>query len=249
MKFLQGRIKQEAEIRDQLLSHSPNQLSDNSSNELHGATSRPPTDKSHPQIPPTKTSSSITTSANFPKTFIIDRTIHEDSLVFANSHHLSGLMSPEEYSQYTAVYMQSLQTTPESSPVYPSILFYLRVPAHVLVQRIKNRGRDMEQKIDEKYLQGLETLYEGFVERMRVCGVEVVQVENFDAAELQASYCESSDKKCEEPSEEQKGSREQGYKLVRDKIIQAVASKMSSNQAILPSKKLSQDQTIDTLSK
>lgn len=105
------------------------------------------------------------------KSFIVDRSIFEDSAVFARSQALNGLMSEEEHKKYLGFFDANIEKIR-----LPSLIIYLRIDPRKLYERIQKRGREMEKEISEEYLRSLQTLYDQFVKDMQAKGVEVLEV-------------------------------------------------------------------------
>ena len=87
---------------------------------------------------------------------ILERSIYCDRFVFAENGHRTGLFSLAEYQLYCDMweFMVSLAS------VEPDVIFYLRTPAEVCLQRIQARGREEESGISLEYLHQLEHLHD-----------------------------------------------------------------------------------------
>ena len=105
------------------------------------------------------------------RTFIVDRSIHEDSAVFAQSQFNSGLMSLEEHSKYCQFFNESCNTIR-----LPNLVIHLKISPKKLHERIQKRGREMEKDISEEYLSNLQSLYQTYIDDMRKRGVEVLEI-------------------------------------------------------------------------
>lgn len=103
--------------------------------------------------------------------YIVDRSIFEDSAVFAQSQFKSGLMSSEEFAKYGAFFQETLKTIR-----FPDLVIYLKIDAKKLHERIQSRGREMEKDISEEYLRSLQSLYEDFIREMEVRGAKILEV-------------------------------------------------------------------------
>jgi deoxyadenosine/deoxycytidine kinase len=93
------------------------------------------------------------------KTVIQDRTIYEDAHIFAPNLYNMGLMASRDFSNYA-----SLFETMNSFIRPPDLLIYLRADTATLVSQIQKRGRNYENSIRIDYLQGLNLLYEKWIE-------------------------------------------------------------------------------------
>ena len=92
------------------------------------------------------------------KKIIQDRTIYEDSHIFAPNLHAMGLMSNRDFSNYT-----SLFELMEGFVGAPDLLIYLRSSIPNLVKQIHSRGRDYENSISIDYLSRLNERYEAWI--------------------------------------------------------------------------------------
>ncbi len=90
---------------------------------------------------------------------IQDRTIFEDACIFAPNLHNQGKMSDRDFETYQDLFqlMMSLVNKPD-------LMIYIRSSISTLVGQIQKRGREYEQTIRLDYLQGLERLYEKWIE-------------------------------------------------------------------------------------
>ena len=93
------------------------------------------------------------------KVIIQDRTIFEDACIFAPNLHNQGKMSDRDFETYQDLFelMMSLVEKPD-------LMIYIRSSISTLVGQIQKRGREYEQTIRLDYLQGLERLYEKWIE-------------------------------------------------------------------------------------
>lgn len=93
------------------------------------------------------------------KVIIQDRTIFEDACIFAPNLHNQGKMSDRDFETYQDLFqlMMSLVNKPD-------LMIYIRSSISTLVGQIQKRGREYEQTIRLDYLQGLERLYEKWIE-------------------------------------------------------------------------------------
>ncbi|KGO94162.1 deoxynucleoside kinase [Flavobacterium subsaxonicum] len=93
------------------------------------------------------------------KKIIQDRTIYEDSHIFAPNLHSMGLMSNRDFNNY-----KSLFELMEGFVGAPDLLIYLRSSIPNLVKHIHKRGRDYENSISIEYLSRLNERYEGWIQ-------------------------------------------------------------------------------------
>ena len=89
---------------------------------------------------------------------IQDRTIFEDAEIFATALHQMRKIDKRDWQTYWAFYQNILQAIQP-----PDLMIYLRCSMRTLRQRIRLRGRRMEQDIPLPYLKRLESLYEQWI--------------------------------------------------------------------------------------
>lgn len=87
--------------------------------------------------------------------FIQDRTIYEDAEIFAKNLFERGFIEKRDWDIYQGFYQTILGLLPS-----PNLIIYLKNSVPTIKKRIKMRGREFEQKIDEKYLLDLNRLYD-----------------------------------------------------------------------------------------
>jgi deoxyadenosine/deoxycytidine kinase len=113
--------------------------------------------------------------AEDPQSAILDRSIYEDAYIFARAlHHMSNLDERDYYS-YRRLFDLVVSKLPP-----PDLLIYLRAPVNVLVDRIRNRGRDIEKGISHEYLSLLDTFYDDWMKIFDVCPVLTIRSDNLD---------------------------------------------------------------------
>jgi deoxyadenosine/deoxycytidine kinase len=89
---------------------------------------------------------------------IQDRSIYEDSHIFARNLFESGKMEERDYRNYLDLYQEMIKLLPP-----PDLMIYLRKSLPRLVSQIKQRGRDYEQNIPPDYLACLNRYYEDWI--------------------------------------------------------------------------------------
>ena len=93
------------------------------------------------------------------ESIVQDRTIYEDSYIFAANLHDMGLMSSRDYENYSAIF-ESIKEFVEA----PTLLVYLKASVPTLVSQIQKRGREYESGIRLDYLQKLNERYDEWVD-------------------------------------------------------------------------------------
>lgn len=106
---------------------------------------------------------------------IQDRTIYEDSCIFAPNLHNMGLMSTRDYENYKDLFslMVSLVQPPD-------LMIYLRSSIEHLVNNIQKRGRSYEESIRLDYLKGLNNLYEEWSQTYKDGKMLIINVDKLD---------------------------------------------------------------------
>ncbi|NIM93746.1 MAG: deoxynucleoside kinase [Anaerolineales bacterium] len=113
--------------------------------------------------------------ANSNQPAIIDRSIYEDAEIFARALVELGNMSDRDYLTYRTVYDLIVSKLPA-----PDLLIYLKAPIPVLLDRIKDRGREMERAITADYLGLLEEFYESWISAFDYCPVLTIRTDDLD---------------------------------------------------------------------
>ena len=110
-----------------------------------------------------------------PGTVVQDRTIYEDAEIFGTNLHKSKQMSARDYATYMEMY-DSMRKVLRP----PDLLIYLRCSVRAIRRRIKKRGRPSEQGIPTRYIQRLNKLYEGWIERYSMSPILIWDSERQD---------------------------------------------------------------------
>ena len=110
-----------------------------------------------------------------------DRTIYEDS-IFARMLAESGLMDERDYRTYSELFRHM-----SNFMCKPNVIVYLDVSPELSFERIRRRGRQVEEGISLEYLSALYEGYEAFVADIsRVIPVIRVDYDRFATAEEMA---------------------------------------------------------------
>ncbi|PTI43308.1 deoxynucleoside kinase [Staphylococcus xylosus] len=125
--------------------------------------------------------------------FIQDRSIYEDVDIFAKMHEEQGTMSPEDFQTYSELFNAMVMT-----PYFPKpdVLIYLECDYEDVIQRIKQRGRQMEIETDVAYWQKLFQRYEDWIAEFNACPVVRVNINEYDLHEDPESLNPVIDKIC-----------------------------------------------------
>lgn len=108
-------------------------------------------------------------------TVLQDRTIYEDAEIFAKNLHRQRYIDRRDWKTYWELYESVAEAL---SP--PDLMIYLKCPVRTLKQRIKLRGRPMEQEIQTSYLKRLNDLYEEWFERYKMSPVLELSTDRLD---------------------------------------------------------------------
>ena len=112
------------------------------------------------------------------KNVIQDRTIYEDSNIFAPNLHAMGLMTRRDFDNYLSLFdlMENLIQGPD-------LLIYLRSSIPNLVNKIHKRGRSYENTISIDYLSRLNERYEAWISAYDKSPLLIIDVDNLDFVE------------------------------------------------------------------
>ena len=109
--------------------------------------------------------------------FIQDRSIYEDTGIFAKMHYEKGTMSPVDYETYTNLF-NAMVMTPYFP--HPDLLVYLEGPLDNVIGRIQERGREMEQQTPDEYWYEMHGRYEGWINNFNSCPVLRIDINDYD---------------------------------------------------------------------
>lgn len=110
-----------------------------------------------------------------PGIVVQDRTIYEDAEVFASALKKSKRMSERDWKTYSELY-----ATICSAIKPPDLMVYLKCSLKTTKQRIKLRGRAMEQTIPSSYLKLLQEMYDDWFSRWTASEVLVLDTDKLD---------------------------------------------------------------------
>ena len=88
----------------------------------------------------------------------LDRTIFEDAEIFATALYQMRKISKRDWQTYQSFYQALIDAIRP-----PDLMIYLRCSMRTLRQRIRLRGRVMEQDVPLSYLKRLDRLYESWI--------------------------------------------------------------------------------------
>ncbi len=107
------------------------------------------------------------------KAVIQDRTIYEDSTIFAPNLHDMGLMTSRDFDAYMRLFdlMEEFISPPD-------LLIYLNASVPTLVEQIQKRGRPYENSIRLDYLQRLNERYQEWIKGYDKGKLLIIDVDN-----------------------------------------------------------------------
>ena len=110
-----------------------------------------------------------------PGTVVQDRTIHEDAEIFAKNLYRKRFIDARDYKVYRQLYGSIAKALRP-----PDLMIQLSCPVRTLRQRIRLRGRAMEQDIPVPYLRRLNRLYEDWFRRYDLSPVMRLETDRLD---------------------------------------------------------------------
>lgn len=105
----------------------------------------------------------------------LDRTIFEDAEIFATALFQMRKISKRDWETYNSFYSAILDAIKP-----PDLMIYLRCSMKTLRQRIRLRGREMEQDVPLAYLKRLDKLYENWIGTYTMSDVLVLETDKLD---------------------------------------------------------------------
>jgi len=110
-----------------------------------------------------------------PGVVALDRTIFEDAEIFATALFQMRKISKRDWQTYQSFYGAILDAIQP-----PDLMIYLRCSMRTLRQRIRLRGRKMEQDVPLPYLKRLDRLYEDWISSYAMSDVLVLETDQLD---------------------------------------------------------------------
>lgn len=116
--------------------------------------------------------------------FIQDRSIYEDTGIFAKMHFEKGTMNMVDYDTYTSLF-EAMVMTPYFP--HPDLLIYLEGSIDDILERIKERGRPMEQQTPISYWEEMHQRYEDWINNFSACPVLRLNINDYDVVQNEQS--------------------------------------------------------------
>jgi deoxyadenosine/deoxycytidine kinase len=109
--------------------------------------------------------------------YIQDRSIYEDTGIFAKMHADQGTMSATDYETYTSLF-EAMVMTPYFP--HPDVLIYLEGSLPSILNRIEARGREMEIQTDRTYWERMHERYAAWIGEFNACPVLRLNIDEYD---------------------------------------------------------------------
>lgn len=109
--------------------------------------------------------------------FVQDRSIYEDTGIFAKMHREKGTMTKVDYETYRSLF-DAMVMTPYFP--HPDLLIYLEGTIDDVVERIQLRGRPMEQQTPIDYWVEMHKRYEEWINSFNACPVLRLNINDYD---------------------------------------------------------------------
>ena len=113
--------------------------------------------------------------ANSLRSAIADRSIYEDAYIFARVLRHMNNISERDFQAYHRLFDLVVGKLPR-----PDLLLYLQAPVPVLMERIRQRGREMEGGITADYLALLDAFYQEWLQTFDLCPVLTISSADLD---------------------------------------------------------------------
>ncbi len=109
--------------------------------------------------------------------FVQDRSIYEDTGIFAKMHYDKGTMTPTDYETYKNLF-DAMVMTPYFP--HPDLLIYLEGSFEDVLSRLHARGRQMEQDTPVEYWKEMYERYENWINNFNTCPVMRININDYD---------------------------------------------------------------------
>ncbi len=112
--------------------------------------------------------------------YVQDRSIYEDTGIFAKMHADKGTMTKVDYETYTSLF-EAMVMTPYFP--HPDALLYIDGSLEDILHRIQLRGRKMEQDTPRAYWEEMYARYDVWIASFNACPVVKVNINDYDLLE------------------------------------------------------------------
>nr|WP_217635426.1 deoxynucleoside kinase [Evansella caseinilytica] len=109
--------------------------------------------------------------------YVQDRSIYEDVGIFAKIQYDNGNMSDRDYNTYHSLFAAMVM-----SPYFPKpdVLIYIDGELPRIIERIKERGREMEINTPHSYWEDLYVRYKQWISSFEVCPILHLDIDAYD---------------------------------------------------------------------
>lgn len=105
-----------------------------------------------------------------------DRTIYEDTEIFARILYRRGMMDERDYHNYRDLFAEMVDYLRP-----PDLILYLRARPETVLARIAERGREMEKSIEPSYIAELHESYESWSRNIpRIAPLHILDTDDLD---------------------------------------------------------------------
>ena len=109
------------------------------------------------------------------KGVIQDRTIYEDSKIFAKNLNEMGQLKDRDFKTYNDLF--NIMTGYLKKP---DLIIYLKASTDTLLTRIHSRGREYENKISPEYIHQLNITYDNWIKNIKDIKVMTIKTDQFN---------------------------------------------------------------------
>jgi deoxyadenosine/deoxycytidine kinase len=103
-------------------------------------------------------------ACDLPKSAIFDRSVYDDSQVFARTLHDLGYVTHRDFETYLRL---ANLVTKKLRP--PDLVLYLTAPVDTLVARIRARGARSDRGVSREYLSAVQSAYDNWISTFDMC--------------------------------------------------------------------------------
>lgn len=105
-------------------------------------------------------------ACSLPQSAILDRSVYEDSQVFARVLNHLGYITLRDFETYLR-----LANLVEKKLRPPDLVLYLKAPVDTLVDRIRARGPRSDRGVSREYLSAVQSAYDNWISTFDMCPV------------------------------------------------------------------------------
>ncbi|HAX72057.1 MAG TPA: deoxynucleoside kinase [Firmicutes bacterium] len=109
--------------------------------------------------------------------FVQDRSIYEDTAIFAKMNYDNGTMSQDDFETYNNLF-EAMVMTPYFP--HPDLIIYVEGDVEDIIGRIGERGRQMEIETPNEYWYSLHKRYEDWIENFTAAPILRLNINEYD---------------------------------------------------------------------